>query len=113
MWALQLARTLKRQLVIPPLRFRISDKRYSDEDDFEYRPYSALFDPEPLARLHPIIDMQDFLDGVGGRVDLVFTVLRGMPPKGAAGTPPSLWVHANCTSLLLPEYARQQARMLA
>ena len=112
MWSLQLARTLNRQLVLPPLRFLTSSdaRRQVDDPDlaYDYRAYSHVFDIEPLRKLHPVVDLHDFLhrnDSSGSRIqpriDLIFSILRGVSPrlKGVRKQLP-LWDEGDCASSL-------------
>lgn len=91
MWALQTARGMDRALVLPPLRFQTARSaanlnphaRPSPNDDFDYRPWSYLFDLAPLHALHPVVELEDYLAANDRRVDLIFSINRGMPPKTA------------------------------
>ena len=78
MWALMTAQGLGRTLVVPPLRFHTAR-----EGVYEYRDYSALHDIGPLGALHAAVDQRDYLATTGGRVDLVFGLLRGVPSDWA------------------------------
>jgi hypothetical protein len=103
MWAMQQARNFGRTLVLPPLRFHTSTP-----GEYEYTPYSELFDMKPLASVHPIAE----LSGVSSssHVDVVFSVLRGQPPPkgedaGVGGVAPpgkkkpsAAWVAGKCSA---------------
>ena len=108
MWSAQLAHSLSRTLVVPPIRFHTSERqaRLAPDDpahEYEYRAYSSLFELEALNAVQPAIDLDAFA-AAAPRVDLVFSLLRGMPPKddaAASGRPPHgsderLWVVGEC-----------------
>ena len=110
MWSLQLARNLNRQLVLPSFRFlTTSDPRkpFDDPDNaYEYRPYSHIFDVEPLRQLHPVLELHEFAERTGGgrgkpRVDLLFSILRGVSPelRGITSGLP-LWKESECNPSL-------------
>ena len=97
MWALQTARGLERTLVLPPFRFHTAK-----EGVYEYVRYSDLFELAPLAALHPVAELADFVATTENRVDLVFSLLKGLP-KGAqsaqqrgAEQPVGHWVAGEC-----------------
>ena len=81
MWALRLARRLKRTFVLPPLRFHTS----SGARHFEYRPYSALFDLAPLQRLHPTVELAPFLELNDRHVDRILSHADNEATAGKRG----------------------------
>ena len=100
MWAMQLAHGLDRTLVLPPLRFHTSRA-----NKYEFVPYSALFDLRPLAEIHPITELhQPEALARPGHADIVFSLLRGMPPNvlsaemgsGIAHATNRYWVEGDC-----------------
>ena len=101
MWALQLAHGLDRRLILPPLRFHTKTAGV-----YEYVRYSELFEMQPLAELHPITELSDFLAASEGRIDLVFSLLKGLP-KGVVSAQepgaPSEWVEGECTKSIEAE----------
>jgi hypothetical protein len=109
MWSLQQAHELDRTLVIPPFRFHAAARSPTKAPDdpsheYEYRAYSDLFDLAPLRRLHPAVDLQDYLNVTARpQIDLVFSLLRGAPRRDSnsqhtpdLGADDRAWVQGEC-----------------
>ena len=99
MWAFKLAHELDRTLVLPPLRFHTKASNDASQQ-YEYARYSYLFELQPLAELHPITELDDFLADSGGRIDHVFSILRGMPKgyvSAMQNTVVGEWVEGECS----------------
>lgn len=102
MWAMQLAHGIDRTLVLPPLRFHTAHTK--SREVYDYVPYSTLFDLQPLAEIHPIVELHELLAASAGRVDLVFSLLKGLPPgtlgaqQGMRAPPNRYWVDGECAT---------------
>ena len=50
----------------------------------------------PLAALHPIVELPDFLASTGGQIDLIFSIIKGRIPEAA--DPNEHWLPGECAS---------------
>ena len=96
MWAMQMAHGIDRTLILPPLRFHTKTAGV-----YEYVRMSELFELQPLEELHPIAELSDFLEMTDNHLDIMFSVLKGLP-KGEvsaaqAGMNAGHWVEGECS----------------
>ena len=67
------------------------------QEVYEYHPVSTFYDLEPLRRLHPIIELHEYLAASDARVvDVLFALRRGMPPQKHMAN--DLWVVDECNA---------------
>ena len=92
MWALQTARSMKRALVLPSLRFHTAQKHV-----YEYLPYGALFEIDELRKVHPVVDLADVLAAADAPPPFseLFQLQRGVP-KDVPKDDNSDWVDGDC-----------------
>ena len=96
MWALQTVKGLDRTLILPPFRFHTSK-----DGEYEYVRYSDLFELAPLQAINPVADLADYAAASQSRVDLVFSLQRGLPPGYKPGAKPSdtrHWIEGECSA---------------